>query len=169
MLGLPFSFAHHFAAANTDAGARRPTAASFRPSADLDAPYVMLGVVGGRAPRPTSEAEWLAGSGALAFLRLRSGRPGRYPTPEEAAEYRFTPHEREAIKGMDVLAHRRRARRRCGRRSPTWSTRTGADELMVTTLTHGPGRTGLALVSPGRRGRRACAASAAGPTPPSAV
>jgi alkanesulfonate monooxygenase SsuD/methylene tetrahydromethanopterin reductase-like flavin-dependent oxidoreductase (luciferase family) len=43
------------------------------------------------------EARWLAGPGPLAFLRLRSGRPGRYPTPEEAAAYRFTPHEREVV------------------------------------------------------------------------
>lgn len=44
------------------------------------------------------EARWLAGPSALAFLRLRSGRPGRYPTREEAAEYNFTPQEREVVK-----------------------------------------------------------------------
>ena len=40
-------------------------------------------------------AQWLASPGMLAFLRLRSGRPDVYPTPEEAAEYRYTPVERE--------------------------------------------------------------------------
>ena len=32
------------------------------------------------------------------FLRLRPGRPGRFPTPEEAAEFHPTPAEKEAIK-----------------------------------------------------------------------
>jgi luciferase family oxidoreductase group 1 len=135
MLGLPFSFAHHFAAGNTDA-ALAAYRDAFRPSADLDAPYVMLGV-NVVCAETDERARWLAGPGALAFLRLRSGRPGRYPTPEEAAEYRFTPGEREAIRGWtsshvvgdpdtvrDALA--------------ALAERTGADELMITTLTHAP-------------------------------
>jgi luciferase family oxidoreductase group 1 len=135
MLGLPFSFAHHFAAGNTDA-ALTAYRDAFRPSADLDAPYVMLGV-NVVCAETDERARWLGGPGALAFLRLRSGRPGRYPTPEEAAEYRFTPGEREAIRGWtsshvvgdpdtvrDALA--------------ALAERTGADELMITTLTHAP-------------------------------
>ena len=42
-LGLPFSFAHHFAAANT-LPALAAYRGAFRPSEDLAAPYVMLGV-----------------------------------------------------------------------------------------------------------------------------
>lgn len=44
-------------------------------------------------------ARWLAAPGGLAFLRLRQGRPGRYPTPEEAAARQLTPAEKEAIRG----------------------------------------------------------------------
>jgi len=133
MLGLPFSFAHHFAAANTEP-AVAAYRATFRPSTDLDRPYVMLGVSVVCA-ESDEEARFLAGSGALAFLRLRSGRPGRYPTPEEAAEYTFTPHEREAIRawtGSHVVGDPDTVRAALG----DLVERTGADELMITTLTH---------------------------------
>jgi luciferase family oxidoreductase group 1 len=133
VLGLPFSFAHHFAAANT-LPAVQVYRAAFRPSDDLAEPYLMLGVSVVCA-ETDEQARWLAGPGRLAFLRLRSGRPGRYPTPEEAAAHTFTPHEREVVKAWTsshivgdpptVLA-----------RLAELAERTGADELIVTTLTH---------------------------------
>ena len=134
MLGLPFSFAHHFAAANT-LPAVAAYRAAFRPSEKLGAPYVMLGVSVVCADSD-DDARWLAGPGALAFLRLRSGHPGRYPTPEEAAEYRFTPHEREAIKAW-TSSHVVGSQERVRQGLTELVERTGADELMVTTLTHG--------------------------------
>jgi len=135
MLGLPFSFAHHFAAANTlpALAAYRET---FQPSAHLDAPHVMLGV-SVMCADTDEEARWLAGPGALAFLRLRSGRPGRYPTPEEAAEYNFTPQEREVIKawtGSHVVGNPDTVSRQLAELID----RTRADELMITTMTPGP-------------------------------
>jgi luciferase family oxidoreductase group 1 len=134
-LGLPFSFAHHFASANTlpAMAAYRET---FRPSAELDRPYVMLGVAVVCA-ETDERARWLAGPGALAFLRLRSGRPGRYPTPEEAAEYTFTPQERRVLDGWrsaHVIGDPDTVRDRLAELVE----RTGADELMITTMTHGP-------------------------------
>jgi alkanesulfonate monooxygenase SsuD/methylene tetrahydromethanopterin reductase-like flavin-dependent oxidoreductase (luciferase family) len=81
------------------------------------------------------EARWLAGSGALAFLRLRQGRPDVYPTPEEAAEYRFTPHEREMVKswtGSHVIGAPATVRARLDELVG----RTAVDELMVTTMVH---------------------------------
>ena len=45
------------------------------------------------------QAQWLAGPSRLAFVRLRSGRPGRLPTPEEAAAYRYPPAEQLIIDG----------------------------------------------------------------------
>jgi luciferase family oxidoreductase group 1 len=134
MLGLPFSFAHHFAGGNTD-HALSVYRDAFRPSAVLDEPYVMLGVAVICA-ETDARAQWLAGPGRLAMVRLRTGRPGRYPTPEEAAEYTFTPMEREVAKGL-------------GRSSIVGSVdtvragmqdlvaRTGASELMITTMVHG--------------------------------
>jgi luciferase family oxidoreductase group 1 len=134
LLGLPFSFAHHFAPANT-VPALAVYRDAFRPSEHLTTPYVMLGV-SVLAADTDDEARWLAGPGALAFLRLRQGRPGRYPTPEEAAEYTFTPQEREAVKawtGSHVVGDPDTVRRGLA----DLVARTGADELMVTTMTHG--------------------------------
>jgi luciferase family oxidoreductase group 1 len=135
VLGLPFSFAHHFMPANTEP-ALAAYRSTFRPSADLDAPQVMLGVAVVCA-ETTDEARFLAGSGALAFLRLRQGRPGRYPTPEEAAGYTYTPHEREAIKAWtrsQIVGDPATVRQGLA----DLAERTGADELMVTTMTHSP-------------------------------
>jgi luciferase family oxidoreductase group 1 len=136
VLGLPFSFAHHFAAANT-LPALAAYRQAFQPSDDLAAPHVMLGV-SVVAAEDDERARWLAGSGALAFVRLRTGRPGRYPTPEEAAGYTFTPHEREILKSW-TASHIVGGPDTVRRGLAELVERTGADELMVTTLTHDPG------------------------------
>jgi luciferase family oxidoreductase group 1 len=134
LLGMPFSFAYHFAPALlTDA--LDVYRSRFRPSEQLAAPYVMLGVSVVTAPTD-EEARWLAGPGALAFLRLRSGRPDVYPTPEEAAAHRFTPAEKESVKawtGSHVIGDPAAVRARLA----ALVERTGADELMITTMTHG--------------------------------
>jgi luciferase family oxidoreductase group 1 len=135
LLGLPFSFAHHFAAGNT-LPALEMYRRSFRPSDVLPDPYVMLGV-SVVAAESDERAAYLAGSGRLAFLRLRSGRPGRYPTPEEAASYSFTPGEKEAIRAWtssQIVGGPETVRRGLEELLEG----TGADELMVTTLTHDP-------------------------------
>jgi luciferase family oxidoreductase group 1 len=132
-LGLPFSFAHHFSAANTDAAVAVYRDA-FQPSEVLAEPRLMLGVnvVCAETDR---QAAWLAGPGRLSLVRLRTGRPGLLPTPEEAAEHRFTPAESELVRslvashvvgGPDTV--------RDGLRSLV--ERTGADELIVTTSVH---------------------------------
>jgi len=133
ILGMPFSFAYHFAPdALTDAlSVYRRT---FRPSEHLDTPYVMLGVSVVCA-ETDKQAQWLASAGALAIVRLRSGRPDVYPTPEEAAEYRFTPFEREIVKGW-TASHIVGSPATVRRRLEELVERTGADELMVSTMVH---------------------------------
>lgn len=135
MLGLPFSFAHHFSAGNT-LPALRAYRRTFRPSDRLPAPYVMLGV-SVLCADTDERARWLAGSGALAFLRLRSGRPGRYPTPEEAAAYDFTPHERDVVEAW-TSSHVVGSPDTVRAGLAELVERTGADELMLTTLAHSP-------------------------------
>ncbi len=135
MLGLPFSFAHHFSSHNT-----LPALAlyreSFRPSEVLDRPYASIGV-NALAAEDAEEARRQVMTGALSMLRLRTGRPGLVPTPEEAAAHEFSPVEREFVEswaanvvygdpqqvraGLDELVER-----------------TGADELVLTSTVHTP-------------------------------
>ncbi|AZI58319.1 LLM class flavin-dependent oxidoreductase [Nakamurella antarctica] len=100
MLGLPFSFAHHFSSDNTEA-ALALYRSTFTPSRFLAEPYAMIGVNAVCAPTD-EEAEYLAKPGILAFLRLRTGRPQALETPEDAAKYQFTDAE------MAFAAQRRR-------------------------------------------------------------
>ena len=133
VLGLPFSFAHHFAARGTDAAVAAYRAA-FRPSADLDEPYVMLGVTVICADTD-DQAEWLSGSNRLSFVRLRTGRPGRFPSPEAAAAYQYSPIELETARswtGSHIVGSPERVRKEL----LELADRTGADELMITTMVH---------------------------------
>ncbi|MEQ1788017.1 MAG: LLM class flavin-dependent oxidoreductase [Acidimicrobiales bacterium] len=133
-LGLPFSFAHHFSAHNT-LPALDVYRRAFRPSDVLERPYVMLGVAVLCADT-RERATYLSKPGDLAFLRLRSGRPGPFPSPEEAAAFNPTPHEKELLRSWSVS-------RIVGDPGSVAADlgglleRTGADELMVTTMVHG--------------------------------
>ena len=70
------------------------------------------------------------------MARLRTGRPTRFPTPEEAAAHEFSAAE-EAERQRRSRARRRSAGpRRCGRSSTSCVERTAADELMITTMVH---------------------------------
>ena len=80
-LGLPFSFASHFAPAMLfDAMAIYRE--RFKPSARLAKPYVMLGV-NVVAAGTDDEARLLASSGRQSFASLRSGRPILLPPPSQ--------------------------------------------------------------------------------------
>jgi luciferase family oxidoreductase group 1 len=83
-LGLPFSFASHFAPAlmheAIDIYRDR-----FKPSEHSAKPYVMLGV-NIVAADTDAEAVFLASSGRQAFAALRSGRPMRLPPPSKEWE-----------------------------------------------------------------------------------
>ena len=133
-LGLPFSFAHHFASHNTVA-ALELYRNSFRPSPELARPYAMIGVPVICADT-TEHARWLSGSSALSFVRLRQGRPTQLPTPEEAAEYVFTPSERELVRTWTGPLIRGNPEAVTAELEAL-AQRTGADELMITTMVHG--------------------------------
>ncbi|MEV1330031.1 LLM class flavin-dependent oxidoreductase [Micromonospora costi] len=133
LLGLPFSFAHHFSAQNT-----LPALAlyrqSFRPSQWLDKPYAMV-AVNAICADTDERAEWLSGPGALSFLKLRSGRPAPLATPEEAAAYPYTEVEREFVvqrREGQAMGSPETVRRQLSELLE----RTGADELMITTMVY---------------------------------
>lgn len=86
-LGLPYAFASHFAPAALDdaiAVYRR----TFRPSAQLDHPYVMAGF-NVFAADTVEDAKLIASSMEQAFIRLRTGQPGKLQPP--------VPHYRENL------------------------------------------------------------------------
>jgi luciferase family oxidoreductase group 1 len=91
-MGLPFAFAHHFSQGNT-LPALAEYRANFRPSAALAAPYAIV-AANVTVGEDDAHARRLALPHALAFLRLRLGRPARYPTIEDAEQYPWTPPER---------------------------------------------------------------------------
>ena len=134
-LGLPFSFAHHFAPQGT-LQALELYRSSFRPSQVLDTPYAM--VCASVVLADTDErARELAMPGALSFLRLRSGRPGLLPSVDEALTYDYAPHER-------AFVEQRLAQQAVGGPDTVQASLerllddTAADELMVTTMVHDP-------------------------------
>ncbi|MFF9636184.1 LLM class flavin-dependent oxidoreductase [Streptomyces bacillaris] len=133
-LGLPFAFAHHFSARNT-IPALDLYRSSFRPSAVLDAPYALIGV-SALAADEEAEARRQVLTGALSMVRLRTGRPGLIPSPEEAAAYGFSPMEREFVDGwLANVVHGTADEVRTG--LDDLAKRTGADELMITANAHG--------------------------------
>ena len=78
-LGLPYAFASHFAPTHLEE-ALATYRATFRPSAFLDRPHVMIGV--GMCAAPTDEeALFLRSSQILTFARLYTGRSGAFPPP----------------------------------------------------------------------------------------
>jgi luciferase family oxidoreductase group 1 len=83
-LGLPFSFASHFAPQllHEAIGVYRER---FKPSEQLPAPYVMLGV-NIVAADSDAEARFLASSGRQSFASLRAGRPTQLPPPSKEWE-----------------------------------------------------------------------------------
>jgi luciferase family oxidoreductase group 1 len=130
-LGLPYAFASHFAPAQM-VDAVDLYRARFRPSAQLGRPYVMLGL-NVFAAETDREARLLLTSLQQAFVNLRRGRPAPLQPPEEGFEDRMMPAERAMLEQMlscCVVGSPETVRRGLG----AFVARTGADELMVTSM-----------------------------------
>lgn len=99
VLGLPYSFASHFAPALLDeavATYRR----LFRPSAVLDRPHVMVGC-NVFAADSAEEARLLATSMQQSFVNLRTGQPtGGLPPPKAGYYEDLPPHLRSMLDQM---------------------------------------------------------------------
>ncbi len=145
-LGLPFSFAYHFAPALLD-DAVALYHDSFRPSLFLDAPHLMVAVSALCAPTE-SEATWLAGSSALNLLQRAKGKMGPLPSPEEAAQYQMSDAE-VAFVAESLSTHAIGTPETVVDRLLALAERTGASELMISTRTHSleARRTSLSLLA----------------------
>ncbi len=129
ILGLPFAFASHFAPAMMSQ-AIAIYRERFRPSAQLAAPNVMLGV-NIVAAETDAEAKFLFSSLQQSFLNIRSGRAGRLPPPVADFEQRIDRY------GAAMLADSLSCAIVGGPDTvrqgiADFVKRTGADELMVT-------------------------------------
>jgi len=134
-LGLPYAFASHFAPDHLDA-ALVAYRSQFRPSAALDQPHAMaaMTVIAGETDE---EAEVLASSQDQAFVRLRSGDPGKLPPP--------LPGYRDSLpeSARAMLEHLGQARAvgspaTVGDRIARFVERTRADEIIVSGATYDP-------------------------------
>ncbi len=133
MIGLPFSFAYHFAPKLLDA-ALETYRSNFRPSILHSEPRAMVAVTVLCAPS-LEEARWHAGSSALSILQLRTGRLGLLPSPEEAEAYQFTPGER-AIVEEATSSHLVGDPETVFEGLMQLQRRTTADEIMLSTRVH---------------------------------
>ena len=132
-LGLPFAFAYHLGAAS--AANARPALAlyhkTFTPSATLKQPYSLISV-SVLCAADAATAHWLHGSTRLSALRLKAGRPGPLPSPEEAAITAYSAAEQTVIAeatNTHVVGDPATVTDALARLVAS----TGADELMVTT------------------------------------
>lgn len=128
-LGLPYSFASHFAPQQM-MQAIQLYRSTFKPSERLQKPYVMLGF-NVFAADTDEQAQFLATSWQQSFVNLRSGRPSRLPPPEKGYLDKIGPQAQEllqhvlscsAIGAPDTVAIQLQA----------FLDKTGADELMIT-------------------------------------
>jgi luciferase family oxidoreductase group 1 len=128
-LGLPFAFASHFAPAQM-MQALDLYRTTFKPSAELQKPYTMLGF-NVFAADTDAEAQILATSMQQAFVNLRSGRPARLPPPLPGYAEQVGPAERamlQSVMSCSAIGAPDTVRAAV----LDFVARTGADELMIT-------------------------------------
>jgi len=127
-LGLRFAFASHFAPAQMEQ-AIEIYRTQFRPSAQLQKPYVMLGF-NIFAADTDAEAQLLATSMQQSFTNLRRGRPTQLPPPVADYVSTLAPHEKaqlEQILSCSAIGSADTVRKGL----TEFIARTGADELMI--------------------------------------
>ncbi len=131
--GTAFSFANFI---NTEGGAEitRAYRTQFRPSPTLAAPQASIAVFVICADT-AAEAQRLALSRDLSLLRLHTGRPGPFPSIEEALAYRYTPRERAIVeynRQRTIAGAPEQVRDRLVALGAAY----GADEFVIVTITH---------------------------------
>ena len=128
-LGLPYAFASHFAPAAM-MQAITTYRERFQPSAQLEKPYVMLGVPVVAADT-SAEAKRLHTSAQQSFLALRRGMPGPLPPPDETFSDRLEVVDRALLADiMSCAVVGDLDETRAG--LSAFAARTAADELMIT-------------------------------------
>lgn len=132
-LGLGFGFAAHFSA-HDPVQAIQSYRQNFQPSAYLSQPHAIL-TVSVICAETQEHAEYLARSVDLMWVQLSSGRLGKFPSPEEALAFSYTPLELEQIsarRSMHIIGDPATVKARI----TDLVERTGADEVMISSQIH---------------------------------
>lgn len=132
-LGLPYAFASHFAPQQL-MQAIAIYRATFKPSAHLAKPYVMLGF-NVFAADTDEQARYLASSWQQSFVNLRSGRPSKLPPPVEHYFEQCSPaaqHLLSQVLSCAAIGNASTVRTQI----LEFIGATGADELMITSNIH---------------------------------
>jgi luciferase family oxidoreductase group 1 len=131
MVGAGYSFAHHFAE-HDPLDAMLSYRAEFKPSAALAQPYAILAVAAVCADSD-AEAERLASTIDLNFVRRRRGEYLPLASPEEAMAYPYSPAERGLVARNRVRLFVGGKATLLDRLAPMIEA-SKADEVMVTTM-----------------------------------
>jgi luciferase family oxidoreductase group 1 len=130
-IGAGFAFAHHFATHDAVA-AMTSYRAHFRPSPALAKPHAILGVAAVAADTD-AEAERLASTIDLNFVRRSKGEYLPLASPEEAAAYDYSPIDRQRIRQNRARVFAGSPTTVLARLEPLIAA-TQADEVMITTM-----------------------------------
>ncbi|HEY9041283.1 MAG TPA: LLM class flavin-dependent oxidoreductase [Rheinheimera sp.] len=134
-LGLPYAFASHFAPGMMQQAAelyRR----EFKPSAQLDKPYLML-ALNVFAADTTAEAKRLFSSLQQQFVNLARGTPGLLPAPVDSIDSIWQPHEKAYVQtalACSVVGDAHVVKQGIH----DFISRYQPDELMLTSMMHDP-------------------------------
>ncbi|WP_432884368.1 LLM class flavin-dependent oxidoreductase [Kribbella sp. CA-245084] len=134
-LGTGFAYAGHFGTLDP-AGVISAYKENFQRFENDGEPRAMLALAAIVA-ETEERAQALARANALSMLRLRSGRPGPLPSPEEAADYPWSEAEEAAVEewaGLVSVGTPDQVAADLLRRA----NKAGADELIITTNIHDP-------------------------------
>ena len=132
-LGLPYAFASHFAPAAL-MQAIAVYRERFAPSAQLDKPYVMVGMTVVAADTE-EEARFLRTSILRSFVYRRRGMRGKLPPPVADFEDQVFPHERAMIEAA-MSCSAVGAPDTVEREIAAFVEQTSADEIMITSNIH---------------------------------
>jgi len=134
-MGVGFAFAGHFSPDPPDL-AMHAYRTGFSAGGVLDKPHAILALSVFCADTEQA-AQRMASSMLVSIAQLRTGRPGRLPSPEEAMAHVFTPEEKSiaaSFKKLQIVGTPEQVRARI----KEIATRTGADEVMVSTQAYDP-------------------------------
>lgn len=134
-LGMPYAFASHFAPDHLDP-ALELYRRDFQPSEAFNKPYVMAAMQVMCAPTD-AEAQLLASSQAQAFVRLRTGTPGKLPPPVEGFRDSLPAPAQAMLAHMDQAAAVG-APSTVGQKIEEFIERTQADEIILAGSTYDP-------------------------------